>query len=304
MTRRQRSDRPRALLIASQPAHATLRDALVEQGFTVTMVRSLVAGHTQIQRLLAPKQSARPLLILLDLASYDPDFPEFPGTMLVAALAGQMRAGTLHPAWLLGISTERHVEKDEEALIAGCHVVLHVPLSSDDVLLLRRLAARPAPLPHQDRPPPEARVIAVLQAVAQRVLEVVEAAQTRIWTPEEVALVLRWLTPYPALKRSARQSTRDPESMAGVQPLLRALGGARSARRRLESIADQWQSHYPLHGEILRHFLEGRERREIVRYFVERGLYEDSRIYACIKDLPRRLSEQLRRDQMIRQELL
>jgi hypothetical protein len=146
-------------------------------------------------------------------------------------------------------------------------------------------------------------VIEVLQAVAQRVLYVVQAAQTRIWTPEEVAVVLRWLTPYPAQSGSARQSTPDTETVIKIQQLLRALGGVRSARQRLDSIAEQWQARYPLHGEILRLFLDGWERREIVRHFVDRRLYEDSRIYHCIKELPRRICDQLRRDQATRHEV-
>ncbi|MBV9787468.1 MAG: hypothetical protein JOZ51_04810 [Chloroflexi bacterium] len=304
MTRRQRSDRPRALLIVTSTAHVDLRDALVEQGFAVTIARSLVAGYAQIRRLLATDQPPRPTLILLDVASYDPGFPELPGTLLAAAVAAQMRAGSLRPAWLVGISVEHHVENDSEALIAGCQRVIHLPLTSDDSQLLRRLATRPAPVPHRETQPEVIRVIEVLQAVAQRVLYVVQAAQTRIWTPEEVAVVLRWLTPYPAQSGSSRKAVPETESVTKIQQLLRALGGVRSARQRLHSIAEQWQTRYPLHGEILRLFLDGWERREIVRYFVDRGLYEDSRIYHCIKELPRRICDQLRRDQAMRHEVI
>lgn len=303
MTRRPRSDRPRALLIVTNTAYVDLRDALVEQGFAVTVTRSLIAGYAQIRRLLATNQPSRPTLILLDVASYDPGFPELPGTLLAAAVAAQMRVGSLHPAWLVGISVERHSESDAEALIAGCQRVVHLPLTPDDPQLLLRLVARPAPIPHRETPPEEARVIEVLQAVALRVLHVVQAAQTRIWTPEEVAAVLRWLTPYPT-PGTSRQSTPDAETGIKIKQLLRALGGVRSARQRLEAIAEQWQTRYPLHSEILRLFLDGWERREIVRHFVEPRLYEDSRIYHCIKELPRRICDQLRRDQATRHEVI
>ncbi|HEY0735012.1 MAG TPA: hypothetical protein VGD69_08915 [Herpetosiphonaceae bacterium] len=304
MTRRQRSDRPRALLIVTNTAHVDLRDALVEQGFAVTVARSLIAGYAQIRRLLATDQPPRPTLILLDVASYDPGFPELPGTLLAAAVAAQIRLGSLQPAWLVGITVERHSDGDAEALIAGCQRVVHLPLTSDDPLSLLRLAARPAPVPHRETPPEEARVIEVLQEVALRVLHVVQAAQTRVWTPDEVAAVLRWLTPYPAPSRPSRQSTPDAETGIRIKQLLRALGGVRSARQRLESIAEQWQTRYPLHSQILRLFLDGWERREIVHHFVERRLYEDSRIYHCIKELPRRICDQLRRDQATRHEVI
>lgn len=305
MTRRQRSERPRALLIATSTAHVELRDALAEQGFAVTMAHSLISGYVQIRRQLALSQPPHGMLILLDTMSYDPGFPEFPGTLLAAAVAGQMRTGRLRSAWLVGLSVEYRAERnDAEALIAGCQQVLHLPLKPDDPLLLRRLVALPAPIPHRDSPPEVVRAIEVLQSVAQRVLHVIESAQTRIWTPEEVAMVLRWLTPYPTLPGSTRHAMPDNESMPKIQQLLRALGGIRAARQRLESIAEQWQTRYPLHGEILRRFLDGWERREIVRYFVDHGLYEDSRIYHCIKELPRRICDQLRRDQASRQETI
>jgi hypothetical protein len=44
----------------------------------------------------------------------------------------------------------------------------------------------------------------------------------------------------------------------------------------------------------LEQFLAGWERREIVRSFVSRHLYEDSRIYRCIKRLPKHIAQALR----------
>lgn len=55
-----------------------------------------------------------------------------------------------------------------------------------------------------------------------------------------------------------------------------------------------WRSRFPLHAEILALLLAGFERREIVHSFVNRHLYEDSRVYAGITTLPARIAEELR----------
>ena len=304
MTRRQPSARPRALIIATNPAHMELREALVKQGFAVTIVRSLIAGYTQISRLLTADQSPRLTLILLDVTSYDQGFPELDGTILVAAVAAQMRVGSLHPAWIIAMSLAGDTKHDVEALIAGCRRVIHLPLIPNDLLQLGRLGTRPAQIPHAETLPEIVRVIEVLQATALRVLHAVQAVQTHIWTPEEVEMVLRLLTRYPEPLTQSRQATPDVEVGIRIRQLLRTLGGVRSARQRLESIAEQWQSRYPLYGEILRLFLERWERREIVSHFVDQGLYEDSRIYHCIKELPRRICKQFILDQAIQNEVV
>jgi CheY-like chemotaxis protein len=302
MTRHQRSNRPYAVLITTDAVTLEQRDVLVSVGFTVVVVRSLLAGYAQIRRLLAPTQSSKPTLVLVDVLGFDLGFPEFPGLLLAAVLARHIRLGTLRPAWLVGIVPSHAPEDDTEAVAAGCQHVLRLPLTPDALVLLRSLAEKPAPIPHQDASPDAIRAIEALQRVAYRVLRAVQVAQARAWTPQEVALILRWLTPYPARSGAAQQATSRADEIAQIKTLLRGLGGPRAARQRLEAIATQWQTRYPLHSAILRKFLEGWERREIVRYFVDRGLYEDSRIYYCIKDLPRRICDQFRREQAAQQE--
>jgi hypothetical protein len=134
----------------------------------------------------------------------------------------------------------------------------------------------------------------IANALAQRMLIAVQAAQARSWTADEVALILRWLTPYPGQEISIAEARR-------AETLLRELGGPQEAQQRLEQIAEHWQERYPLHSEILQKFLAGWERRQIVRHVVAQGFYEDSRIYACIKELPYRISRYLRRAQATRE---
>ena len=132
-------------------------------------------------------------------------------------------------------------------------------------------------------------------SLTQRVLATAQAARSRTLTTEDVQLILRWLTAYPS------QSITQTEA-AHAEELLQTMGGAQVAQERLQQIALQWQQHYPLHSEALQKFLAGWKRRDIVQHIVAQGCYEDSRVYACIKELPKRISEHLRRAQLINQD--
>lgn len=132
-------------------------------------------------------------------------------------------------------------------------------------------------------------------SLAQRVRAATQAAQARTLTTEDVLLILRWLTAYPSQVITHSEAARAEE-------LLQEMGGSQVAQQRLEQIVEQWQQRYPLHSETLQKFLAGWKRREIVRYIVGQGFYEDSRVYACIKELPERISEHLRRAQLVHQE--
>jgi hypothetical protein len=251
--------------------------------------------------LLALPKRVRPTLVFLDIFSTQPGFPELPGSLIAAVLAQHMRLKEIHPAWLIGLAERRDPQCETEALVAGCHQVLSAPLSDDMLLMLQELALQPPSVPHLDALPAQMRIIRVLQHMAVRVLQSVRDAYIETWTADDLAQVLRLLTRYPKERaRSAKQAPTLLAPQAGdPQRLIRALGGTRNARERLRTTADQWQWRYPLHGQILHKFLDGYERREIVRYFVTQGLYEDTRIYTCIKELPERLSEQFRLDALV-----
>jgi hypothetical protein len=298
---RRRYRRPTAMLIA---AHDSLllrqRRKFMTAGFKVMTAHSLLDGYAQTIQFLALLQPARPTLILLDVSSVQPGFPEFPGSLLAAVLARHMRLQEMHSAWLVGLSTSHEFERETEALIAGCHHIVSAPLADDTLLMLHDLALRPVPKPEIDLRFDRVQVIDVLQNVSTRVLHAVQNAQVETWMPEDIIQVLGWFTRYPTArgKMEREAAISSAFNVAQVERLLRGLGGPQAARQRLVTIAEQWESRYPLHSEILLKFLEGWERREIVRHFVVQGLYEDTRIYNCIKELPRRISEQLRIDQI------
>jgi hypothetical protein len=274
------------------------RQALRAQRWSFSGTESLLEGYVQLRQRLAAGQRKHSLVVLVDLHASDPDVRECTAPLVVASVAGQISRGELRPAWLVGVSADGTTDLEVEARVAGFHHTVRVPLEGLAYQTLADMAARPAPIPQQASHP-EARVaVLAYQQAAQRILDAALAAKSRLWTAEDVQAVLSWLTRYPALPDSALQQTA-----AQNQRLLRALGGPRAASQRLMAIAIQWQERYPLHSKILSQFLQGYERREIVKYFVEQGLYEDSRIYGCIKELPARIAAQLRVEQITAEQL-
>jgi hypothetical protein len=292
--------RPTAVLIASHNTQvAQQRQQLSSIGFQVKVAHSLLDGYMQTLQMLASPRPALPSVILLDILNIQPGFPELPGSLLAAVLARHMRLEEIHPAWLVGLMSAHDAERETEATVAGCHHILPAPLSDETLVMLHDLVSRPAPVPYLDRWPEQSRIIHVLQNVAVRVLQAVRDAHIDIWTPEDIMHVLGWITRYPTTRSKAEHEAAIASTAYSeeVERLFRALGGQQVAVDRFSRIAEEWEVRYPLHSEILRKFLQGWSRREIVRYFVAQGLYEDTRVYACIKDLPRRLSEQLRIEQ-------
>lgn len=298
---RRRTRRPTALLIAAYNSPLLQqRERFTASGFKVTVSHSLLDGYNHTLQLLALPRPVRPTVVLLDIQSIQPGFPELTGSLLAAVLAQHMQFQEIHPAWLVGLSELSDAQRETEALVAGCHHVLPGPLGDERMLMLQDLTLRPPSIPHLDVWPEQVRIIGVLQRMAVRVLEAVRDAYIENWSPDDLCQILSWLTRYPMVRPKSGRGTAKTLTFQTVYPerLVRSLGGPRAAHGRLRIIADQWQQRYPLHGQILHKFLDGYERREIVRYFVGQGLYEDTRIYTCIKELPERLSEQFRLDQV------
>ena len=239
---------------------------------------TLLAGYDLAVHLLNTAQPVQPNLILLDPHAEEPGFPELAAPQFAAVLAAQMHRSEIHPAWLIGLAAGPTSDGDAEAYLAGCHLVLHLPLGEMLRMGLQRLAELPAGLPPTDR------LTQVYQRAAARVLDAVQAAQITLWTVDDVEILLGYLTRYPVSEASSGQTKR----------VLRMLGGYDAAVQRLYAIAEAWRTRFPLYAEILVLFLNGANRREIVHFFVSRQLYEDSRIYACIKRLPERIAQELR----------
>lgn len=267
--------------------------------FAVSSSLSLSEGYLLLRQKLAMTESPRPLLVLVDLTVSDPNAPEWTGSLLIAALARQMRQGELRTAWLLGIAPATTAALEADSQVAGFHHIFTAPLSESDPETLRELAEHVAPIPHAETSPEVLLAVEAYQSTAQRLIDAILAVSVPLWTPDDVQAVLSWLTRYPSASGGERQ--RQPN--AQIRQGLRRLGGPHAAYDRFSALAAQWQERYPLYGSILDLFLAGYERREIVKHFVDEGFYEDSRIYACIKQLPERIAAELRLEQVTSEDL-
>lgn len=292
----QRADRAQIIVVGMRDVEQD--DTLGAQGFDVVAAAAPLDGYTKAYRLLASTSAGSSALVLVDLPGVEPTYPLLSGTLLIAALARHMRLREIRPAWLIGVAATPTPKLEIEGRVAGCHYLLPLPLTGDRLALLSEMATRRPPILHRtDTPSSTIEAIAVFQSMAQRVIDAARAVQLHTWPEEDVLLLLRWLTPYPAPPTAARQPFDQPATRLQAEQLLHLLGGPLLARQRLATIAATWQQHHPLHSEILRQFLAGCERREIVQSIVNQGLYEDSRIYHCIKELPGRIGAYLRHEQ-------
>jgi hypothetical protein len=291
------ADRPHATIISAELPDLGQGDAFAGLDFHGFVTPSLLDGYTHSYRLLSSTGAGIPVLILVDLTVFEPTYPPLSGLLLIAALARHIRLREIRPAWLIGLATAPTPKQELEARVAGCHHLLPLPITQDGRALLAELETCRPPLPPRADTTTLAKIMTIFQSTAQRVIEAARAVQAHTWTEEEVLLLLRWLTLYPAPSSLAKQSLNHPATHHRAEQLINVLGGPVLARQRLETIAAAWQQHYPLHSEILRNFLAGLERREIVQSIVSQGLYEDSRIYHCIKELPGRIGAYLRWEQ-------
>ena len=237
--------------------------------------------------MLDPAARFRHTLILVDLKGVQPGRPDLEGSNWVAVLVREMQLERLHPAYIVAITSELTQEREKEALAAGCRKVLAKPLLEEDALWLRGLTFQKPPIPHADVSPGELRMIEAFQTMSARTLEPIFNHPVS-WTTDDAYLLLLRLTLYP------RQRPETPEDTRRTETLLHSLYGAPAARELLRDVAAQLTAQGTIHGEILNMFIDGLKRREIVNNFVLRGLYDDSHIYNCIKDLPSRVAERLK----------
>lgn len=275
--------------LAQQQQHV-LRDAC----FALSSSLSLVEGYLVLRRKLVLNERLRPLIVLVDLTVSEPDAPEWTAALLIAALARQMRRDELRTAWLIGVAPAATATLTAEAQVAGFHHIVTAPLAEEDLTTLHELAAHVAPIPHAETSPEVMLAVETYQRTAQRVIDLMLAVSVPLWTSDDVQAVLSWLTRYPSANGGERLRRPNIQISQGLQ----RLGGPHAAYERLSAMAVQWQERYPLHGAILKLFLKGYERREIVKQFVDENFYEDSRIYACIRQLPERIAAELRLGQV------
>ena len=209
-----------------------------------------------------------------------------------------MQQRVIPPTWLIALLDTHDPERELEARLAGCQQVLHHPLAEDFIRTIKRLLKRPAPLPHSTTEPHSIQVIQILQTIADRTLHAALEVQPDQWTAHDVACLLYQLTAYPLYPRSEMTPKAQRMNIVDMnlrtEQIIRTLGGIQGAREFLADCVHFLELQYPVHSEILGKFLDGWQRKAIVRHFVARGLYEDTRIYACIKELPQRISDMLK----------
>lgn len=260
------------------------RDPLLHAaGVAVRHATTLLDGYAHAVHGLADTESP-PTLILLDLHAVEPGFPELAAPQLAAVLARALHTGALHPAWLIGLAHVADPDLDAEASLAGCHLVLHPPLSQAMQAGMVRLSRTPALLPPTDR------ATHAYQRAALRVVEVVQAAQVPIWTVADATVLLGAITHYPIRRQALERSPR-------AHQLVRALGGPQAAMRRLHAITEVVRERSPLHAEVLARFLDGWERRAIVHALVASSCAEHTQVDRAINELPQRLAAELRMQQ-------
>ncbi|MBV9786866.1 MAG: response regulator [Chloroflexi bacterium] len=289
MTSRKQPDhgQPRVLLIEDNPQQIILEKHMLESvGFEVSVATSAVEGADYAMTLLDSDQPYHPTIIVLDLVLPDLVLQSMEGSVLAAALLGRMLDGQIHPATVVALTGELTKERKEAALFAGCSMVLTKPLLPEQAEELLQLALQPPVLPNIKVSSYKAQGFRVFRNFAEKTLNDLRSRQPlTLWTPDDAHLVLSSLTPFPP-------PSEVDQGRAGA--LIYALGGQAAAREELYRCAEELEKLYGLHSEILLKFLDGWERRAIVKYYVDHGYYEDSRIYTCIKELPLRISDRLK----------
>lgn len=283
--------RPQALIVEDLPQHADLaRQHLESVGFEVSIAHTLIQASHHTYRMLDAQQPYRPTLILVDFGGVQPGRPELEGPNWVAVVVRDIQQHKLHPAAIVAISGDLNPERVKEAYVAGCsNRVLEKPLSNHDALWLRQLVTQVPPIPHADASPQEQAIIQAFQTASARSVQAILARSVN-WTPDDVYLVLRHLTPYPPQQV-------EPADDGHIEQLLARLGGPGRARELLQSIANQMSAR--VYGEILAMFLNGWERRDIVSHFQQQQLYDRSHIYHCINDLPAKICDRLKVHQLV-----
>lgn len=283
---------PTAILISSNPGVlASLEEQLTRANFAVFAAASALDGYDYAIHMLGITLSARTTAILIDTSDVH-------SVLVAAGLAQRMQQRVIPLVWLIALLDKQDPARELEARLSGCQQMLQLPLVEDAVTEIQHLLKRPASLPHSEIEPHTAQVINTLQTIADRMLQAALEVQPERWTARDVTGLLYQLTSYPQAPETettrVEQWTNMVEMNLRTEQIIRILGGIRAAREFLEYCVHYLQPRYPLHSQVLEKFLAGWQRKEIVRYFVDQRLYEDSRIYASIRELPQRISDILK----------
>lgn len=290
--RQQTVRQPTALLISHNPSVlAAVHTALTAAQFAVFATASPLAGYEYALHTLGLTVPSRITTILIDTSNVY-------SVLVAAGLSQRMQQGAIPRTRLIALLDTREPERALEAHLAGCQQVLHLPLAEAAIRALQKQIKRLAPLPVSTTAFPPAQVITTVQTIADRMLHAALDVQPDQWTAQDVSCLLSYLTPYPVYAESA--TTREVPSLHRVdmhlrtEQMIRTLGGIQGARHFLAECVCLLEEQYLLHSQVLEKFLDGWQRKTIVKHFVERGFYEDTRMYSCIKELPQRMSDMLK----------
>lgn len=281
-----------AILISRDPAVlASVQTTLTEAKFSVFATTSPFDGYDYALHTLGTLLPSHATVFLIDTN-------DVYSVLVAAGLSQRMREQVIPSAWLIALLDTQSPEREVEARLAGCQHVLHLPITEDAIGAIQQLLKRPAPLPQSDRELHPPLVTKTLQTIADRVLQSALEVQPDQWTAPDVACLLQQLTLYPIYPQAKATEHEQWKQSIDVQvrteQIIRTLGGVQGAREFLADCVSYLELHYPIHSEILEKFLAGWQRKTIIRHFVNRGLYEDTRIYTCIKELPQRISDILK----------
>lgn len=283
---------PIALLISHNPSVlSAVHTALTHAQFAVFATASPLAGYEYAVHTLGFTVPSRITTIFIDTSNVY-------SVLVAAGLSQQMQQRVIPHTRLIALLDTHEPERELEAQLAGCQQVLHLPLAEAALRALQRGVKPLVPLSQRTPALPPAQVIKIFQTIADRMLHAVLEVQPDQWTAHDVSCLLYYLTPYPLYPEPT--TTREAPSLHRVdmnlriEQMIRTLGGIQAARHFLTECVQLLEMQYPLHSKVLGKFLDGWQRKTIVRHFVEQGLYEDTRIYACIKELPQRIRDMLK----------
>lgn len=247
---------------------------LASHGISVTYAKTLLEAEQCAQHLLrSGPTTVVPPVVLLDLKVPDPCHPSLEGSVLAASLRRKTQEGLLVPTWLVALTSDLTVEREEEARYAGCDHVLLKPLTDAQAQWLIELAKSPPTVQsNQDLG------VRLFQDNALQLLATLRRAQLPYrWSTADLELMLSGVSHFPISM---------PPDEARRAAVLSLVGGHDGARKLLSQTAATLDDPYQ---SILKGLLANQEPRRIIRAL----RYNRSYVWSCMHRLPERLAKVL-----------
>ncbi|HEX6293002.1 MAG TPA: hypothetical protein VFZ66_27715 [Herpetosiphonaceae bacterium] len=269
------------LLIEDDPMDATVQTLILRSvGCRVSLASSVVEGEDLAMAMLATTNT-QPVGIVTDLKLRDLILSRIEGSALAAVLAGRMLDGLIRPAPIIAITSDMTDERRNEALSAGCTLVLSKPLRIDQASQIYDLTM------HYTTPtvdPVRAHGIQLLRGFMEKVLSSLrENRPPTVWTAEAIFQILCAVTSYSPPRTAA--FALDPHKQA---VLVRSMGGSQLARELLERYA--LMARETPAGRMIALYLEGYPTNRVIHILIDRG-YAKSYLYRVNEHLPELISK-------------